>query len=222
MRRLRPRTAGILCVCLVLLGAGVFAGVRWARGWQGSVTLLANWSGEERDQFEENIIEPFERTYRIDVVYQGSSALSQVLAADLVAGNPPDVAVLPSPGELLAYAVDGRLQPLDGLFDAGHYDRIWAPEVTVPGREGRNTYWLPVKTGLKSMVWYSGERPTAESAGDPERWCLGMESGATSGWPGTDWVEDILLQQAGPRVYEKWANGGGVWSPPPRGEAGSR
>ncbi|MGC9380382.1 ABC transporter substrate-binding protein [Streptomyces sp. MH13] len=211
MTRPGARTLGILCACLVLFGAGVFAGVRWARDWQGSVTLLANWSGEEREQFEEQVIEPFEEEYRIDVVYQGSSALSQVLAADIAAGNPPDVAVLPGPGELLAYAVDDRLHPLDGLFDPGHYDRFWAPEVTVPG-QAPHTYWLPVKTGLKSMVWYTGQRPTVQSAASPGRWCLGMESGATSGWPGTDWVEDILLQQAGPRVYEEWANGRLPWT----------
>lgn len=166
MSRPGARTLGILCVCLVLLGAGVYAGVRWARDWQGSVTLLANWSGTEREQFEEHVIEPFEEKYRIDVVYQGSSALSQVLAADMAAGNPPDVAVLPGPGELLAYAVDGRLHPLDGLFDAGDYDRFWAPEVTVPG-QGAHTYWLPVKTGLKSMVWYAGPAPTAGTAALP-------------------------------------------------------
>jgi alpha-glucoside transport system substrate-binding protein len=39
-----------------------------------------------------------------------------------------------------------------------------------------------------------------------------MESGATSGWPGTDWVEDILLQQAGPKTYEKWAHGEVEWT----------
>ncbi|MFI2435669.1 extracellular solute-binding protein [Streptomyces sp. NPDC018693] len=210
MKRPGPRTLGILCVCLFLLGAGVFTGVRWAQE-RGSVTLLANWSGTEREQFETDVIEPFEEKYRIDVVYQGSSALSQVLAADMAAGSPPDVAVLPGPGELLAYALAGRLHPLDGLFDATHYDTIWAPEVTVPD-QGRHTYWLPVKTGLKSMVWYAGERPTVESAGAPDRWCLGMESGATSGWPGTDWVEDILLQQAGPRKYEDWANGRLDWT----------
>ncbi|MFD9073527.1 ABC transporter substrate-binding protein [Streptomyces lasiicapitis] len=210
-RRPRPRTLAVLVVCLVLLGAGVVAGVRWAREATGTVTLLANWSGAEREQFEENVIEPFEEKYRIDVVYQGSSALSQVLAADMAAGNPPDVAVLPGPGELLSYAADGRLQPLDGLFDPRQYDGMWAPEVTVPGRGG-HTYWLPVKTGLKSMVWYRGDRPDVRSAGKPERWCLGMESGATSGWPGTDWVEDILLQQAGPRVYENWANGKLPWT----------
>jgi alpha-glucoside transport system substrate-binding protein len=211
MSRPGARTLAVLGVCLVLLGAGVFAGVRWARDWQGSVTLLANWSGAEREQFERQVVEPFEEKYRIDVVYQGSSALSQVLAADMAAGNPPDVAVLPGPGELLAYAVEGRLHPLDGLFDARHYDRFWAPEVTVPGQDA-HTYWLPVKTGLKSMVWYTGRPPTAGPAVPPGRWCLGMESGATSGWPGTDWVEDILLQQAGPRVYEEWANGRLPWT----------
>ncbi|MFD6423725.1 ABC transporter substrate-binding protein [Streptomyces sp. NPDC060198] len=209
MRRPRPRTLGILCVCLVLVASGVYAGVRWARGPQGSVTLLANWSGEERAQFEEHVIEPFEKKYRIDVIYQGSSALSQVLAADIAAGDPPDVAVLPGPGELLTYAAEGRLHPLDGLFDPGQYDRFWAPEISV-GDEDPHTYWLPVKTGLKSMVWYAGPVPSPGAA--PGRWCLGMESGATSGWPGTDWVEDILLQQAGPQVYEEWADGKLPWA----------
>ncbi|GGV35822.1 ABC transporter substrate-binding protein [Streptomyces spectabilis] len=207
----RPRTLAVLAVCLVLLGAGVVTGVRWARDVTGSVTLLANWSGAERERFEEDVIEPFEDEHRIDVVYQGSSALSQVLAADVAAGNPPDVAVLPGPGELLSYAADGRLEPLDGLFDRRQYDGIWAPEVTIPGR-GAHTYWLPVKTGLKSMVWYKDDWPDVRSPGTPGRWCLGMESGATSGWPGTDWVEDILLQQAGPRVYEDWANGELPWT----------
>ncbi|WP_200304912.1 ABC transporter substrate-binding protein [Streptomyces adelaidensis] len=222
MRRPRPRTLGIVCVCLVLLVAGVVAGVRWARGWTGTVTVLANWSGGEREQFE-RAVRRFEEEQRIDVVYQGSSALSQVLAADVAAGTQPDVAVLPGPGELMAYAAEGRLQPLDGLFEAGDYDRVWVPKVA--GEDGRQgTYWLPIKTGLKSMVWHAGDLPKdemseatdiadiTEIAGEPGRWCVAMESGATSGWPGTDWVEDILLQQAGPQVYERWATGDLSWT----------
>ncbi|MFF8972779.1 ABC transporter substrate-binding protein [Streptomyces sp. NPDC014995] len=212
MRRPRTRTLGIVGVCLILLVAGV-AGVRWARGWTGSVTVLANWSGGEKEQFERAVLE-FEEEHRIDVVYQGSNALSQVLAADLAAGTQPDVAVLPGPGELMAYAAEGRLQPLDGLFEAGDYDGVWTPKVA--GEDGReHTYWLPVKTGLKSMVWHAGdvsEDEMAEVGGEPGGWCLALESGATSGWPGTDWVEDILLQQAGPRVYEQWATGDLAWT----------
>jgi alpha-glucoside transport system substrate-binding protein len=117
MSRPRTRTLVAVAVCLVLLAA-VVAAVRLTGGWTGSVTVLANWSGAEREQFE-RAVRPFEEKHRIDVVYQGSSALSQVLAADLAAGTQPDVALLPGPGELTAYAAEGRLEPLDGLFEAG-------------------------------------------------------------------------------------------------------
>lgn len=52
----------------------------------------------------------------------------------------------------------------------------------------------------------------AKSAHSPDSWCLAMESGATSGWPGTDWVEDILLQQTDAKTYGAWANGTLAWT----------
>ncbi|UIX30098.1 ABC transporter substrate-binding protein [Streptomyces sp. GQFP] len=210
MRRPRPRNLGIVCACLILLAAGVVTGVRWAQD-KGPLTLLANWSGEEEKQFKD-VLERFKDDHGIEVVYQGSSALSQVLAAGIASGSPPDVAVVPGPGELMTYADEGRLHPLGALFEAGRYDEFWAPEVTP--QEGRKSrYWLPVKAGLKSMVWHSksNEEKVAEFARTPGKWCLAMESGATSGWPGTDWVEDILLQQAGPKTYGDWATGKLDW-----------
>jgi alpha-glucoside transport system substrate-binding protein len=35
-------------------------------------------------------------------------------------------------------------------------------------------------------------------------WCVGFESGGATGWPATDWVEDIMLRTAGPDTYDKW------------------
>jgi len=35
---------------------------------------------------------------------------------------------------------------------------------------------------------------------------IGLESGAASGWPGTDWIEDIMLRTAGAEVYDQWVN----------------
>ena len=35
-------------------------------------------------------------------------------------------------------------------------------------------------------------------------WCAGFESGGASGWPATDWIEDIMLRTAGPATYDKW------------------
>ncbi len=43
--------------------------------------------------------------------------------------------------------------------------------------------------------------------------------GATSGWPGSDWIEDILLQRSGPAVYEQWATGELPWRSPEVREA---
>jgi len=79
---------------------------------------------------------------------------------------------------------------------------------------------------VKSFVWYSPsafeengyEIPktwgdlmdlTAKIAEDhPEAkpWCAGIESGDATGWPATDWVEDVVLRTAGPDVYDQWVN----------------
>jgi alpha-glucoside transport system substrate-binding protein len=205
------RTYTVLALCLALVATGVAAGVWWTHRWKGTVTVLGNWTGGDRDRFRTAVLDPFEREHRIRVIYQGSSAESQVLAADVEAGTPPDVVIMPGPGELAAYVAAGRLKPLDGLFDPDDYAPMWAPRVA------GGVHWVPVKADLKSMVWHPGSlagADVARVARDPGEWCLAMESGATSGWPGTDWVEDVLLQQAGWEVYEKWATGVLPWTDP--------
>ena len=34
----------------------------------------------------------------------------------------------------------------------------------------------------------------------------GIESGDATGWPATDWVEDVMLRTAGAETYDKWVN----------------
>ena len=36
-------------------------------------------------------------------------------------------------------------------------------------------------------------------------WCIGLGSGGATGWPATDWVEDIMLRTQPPETYDKWA-----------------
>ena len=35
-------------------------------------------------------------------------------------------------------------------------------------------------------------------------WCAGIESGDSTGWPATDWIEDVVLREAGVDVYDQW------------------
>ena len=78
------------------------------------------------------------------------------------------------------------------------------------------------KTDVKSLVWYSPENfedagyevPTTmeelkalteQIVADGETpWCIGIGSEAATGWPATDWVEDLMLRTQSPEVYDEW------------------
>lgn len=196
------RVLAVIASCLAVL-AGVVVGVP-ALGREPTVTLLANWTGPDAGHFRDTVLAPFEHEHHIHVDYQGSSAESQVLSAEVEAGTPPDVVVLTGPGELADYAGRGQLVPVEDLIPEGAFGTSWATPLK------GHVYWFPLKADVKSIVWYPGsttDRQLTDAGKRPDRWCLGMGSGATSGWPGTDWIEDILLQQSGPRVYQRWARG---------------
>lgn len=206
-RRL-ARTVTVVASCLAVLAAAVVVGAR-VLAHEPTVTLLANWTGADARSFRAAVIEPFERAHHVHVDYQGSNAESQVLGADVEAGTPPDVVVLTGPGELAEYAGQKHLVPLEGLVRSADF----APSWTTPLSDG-HVYWFPLKADVKSIVWYPAgvdAQKRREAVHQPVKWCVGMGSGATSGWPGTDWIEDILLQREGPAVYDKWARGELPW-----------
>lgn len=196
----------------------------------GNVTILVAWSGSELTAFE-SVIKTFEDHSGINVDVEPTRALTQELDADLAEGDPPDVAALPSIGAIGQYADQGELKPLDGLVDTAAYGPPWSGLMR-PGR-GDHVYAMPVKADVKSLIWYDpavfrrfhyGVPATwaqlltlSESienhGGSP--WCLALSSTPTSGWPGTDWIADILLSTDGPETYQKWVSGELPWTSGP-------
>jgi len=75
---------------------------------------------------------------------------------------------------------------------------------------------------VKSLVWYSPENfedagyevpKTMEelkaltekiAASGKKPWCIGLGSGGATGWPATDWIEDLMLRTQKPDVYDGW------------------
>lgn len=217
--RRRPPSRNVVVTVLALwLLVLASVGVGDARGREAGevVTVLGPWTGAEAATFRE-VLADFTSDTGIRVDYQGTSAHREVLLADVQAGTMPDIAVLPSPGEVVEHASGGDLEPLDDVFGTDYwsaYDRQWVPRL----HPGTHIYALPIKADLKSVVWYDTGRHTAaelpDLAWDGAQWCAGMGADATSGWPGTDWVEDILLQQRGTAVYQRWATGDLPWTDP--------
>ncbi|GAI51803.1 unnamed protein product, partial [marine sediment metagenome] len=148
------------------------------------------------------------------------------------AGNPPDLAILPNPGQMYELAKDGNLVDISKFMDMdelkGNYAQVWIDLASYEGKP----YGIFYKVANKSLVWYN---PTAFSEAGYEipttwdelialsdkivadgntPWAIGFESGAASGWPATDWIEDIMLRTAGPDVYDKWVNHEISWIDP--------
>lgn len=196
-------------------------------GAGGTVQIMAYWTGQEKAKFLE-VLAAFEADEDIDVKYVGTRALSQVLQSEVRQGTPPDIAVLPSPGELANYARRQYLVPLDEIVDprGDEYSAEW---LKLEKASTEKRYAVAVKADLKSAIWYNPKalpaplprtgaellaltRTLAESGRTP--WCMGLGGTPDSGWPGTDWIEDILLHQAGPGVYQRWAAGNLAWTSP--------
>jgi alpha-glucoside transport system substrate-binding protein len=184
-----------LARCLVVLALLLAAAACGAGPAHRRVTIMVPWSHGEFQAFY-SVVKRFEKQTGIPVDVQVTRALTQQLDAATAAGAPPDLAVLPSVGAIDRYVKDkkkGGLQPLD--IDLGAYAQPFRGLATVKGK----VYAVPVKADVKSLIWHP-----ANSTGRSGKWCLGLVSGPTSGWPGADWIADIVLAEQGPDGYRTW------------------
>jgi alpha-glucoside transport system substrate-binding protein len=194
----------------------------------GSVTVLATWEGAERDAFLA-MVEPFEQRTGITVQFSGTRDLSGKLWKGVATGNLPDIAGLPGPGEMREFAKAGALVDLGKAIDVAAYKAETAPGFVQLGTVDDHLVGMFIKSTVKGLIWYDpnvytvgtpatwddlGRNATIAARDGTKPWCLGMESGEASGWPGTDWIEDIVLRQSGPAVYDDWVNGKIRWSSP--------
>lgn len=140
-------------------------------------------------------------------------------------GGTLDVILLPQPGAVQAQASSGNAVSLEDLgFDMAELTDTFGEYFLSLGEFEGEHYGIPTNINLKSMVWYPKDdfdaagytEPTTwdemmalsdeiKAAGDTP-WCVGFESGSATGWPATDWMEDIMLATAGQDVYTQWVN----------------
>ncbi|MEM7490896.1 MAG: ABC transporter substrate-binding protein [Pseudomonadota bacterium] len=192
-----------------------------------SVTVTGPWTGDEKAKFDV-IMAFFADATGADVNYSGSDSFEQDIVISARAGSAPNLAVFPQPGLASDMASQGLLTPLpegtaDWVAENFAAGQSWVDLGTYEGEDGtEDLYGMFYRVDLKSLVWYS---PAAfdesgydipetmeelkaltdqivEEGGTP--WCIGLGSGAATGWPATDWVEDLMLRTQPPEVYDAW------------------
>ena len=195
----------------------------------GTVNLLAVWGGQELEAFNE-MIKPFEESTGIKVIYEGTRDIDAVLTTRVEAGNPPDLAGLPGPGKMAEFARAGKLVDLASIMDMDQVRADYAQGWLDLGSVDGTMVGVFIKSAIKGLVWYSPKEMEAAgleipatwddlmemsrkiAASGKAPWAIGLESGAASGWAGTDWLEDIFLRMYGPEKYKEWYEGKLAWT----------
>jgi alpha-glucoside transport system substrate-binding protein len=220
---LTRRLIAALGALLLVVGACSSGGGGSAKDKE--VTVVGTWGGSEQESFLA-MVAPWEAKTGNKVKYTGSRGLGTYLTTAVQSGTLPDLAGLPGPGEMAEFAKGGSLKPLDTVLDIATYKAETSPAFVSLGTVDGKIVGVFIKSALKGLIWYNPKNYTAGAPASwdavmstspspaSKLWCVGLESGADSGWPGTDWVEDFVLRQSGPDVYDKWVAGTMKWSTP--------
>jgi alpha-glucoside transport system substrate-binding protein len=183
-----------------------------------TITISGPETGTEADGFTE-AFKTFTGDTGIKVSYTGSRDFETQIRVAAEGGDLPDIAVIPQPGLVKDLAAKITAVPAKTLTDhkSDFNPYLW-DLVTVGGK----VLGVPNKADVKSLVWYSPKTFKAKNYTIPTTWdamialqdkmkadgvapwCIGIESGDATGWPLTDWFEDIILRLHGPDVYDQW------------------
>ena len=183
------------------------------------IEVFGSYRGEEAVRFAATFV-PFEEETGFDVRYVGSGSFATDIQTRVAEAEPPDIAIFPQPALITDFASRGLLVPLpESIIDTDISDRRSLGSATI----GRYAVWF--RAGAKSLVWYLPQAFTDSGYKVPTTWdemialsdtmvgdgvapwCLSIESFASTGWVGTDWIEDIVLREQGELLYDQWVAG---------------
>ena len=193
------------------------------------VTMNGPFTDEDAVKFN-NSIKTFEEATGIDVQYEGSKEFEASISVRVQAGDAPDIADFPQPGLLNTFVKQGKVVPATDLVPeawlAENYLQSWRDMATMAGTDGTaQEYGVWHRFNGKSLVWYPKKAFEAAGYAVPTTWeelqalqdqivsdgdtpwCVGIESGAATGWPATDWTEEFMLRTTSLENYDNWIKG---------------
>lgn len=191
------------------------------------ISVYTIWVDQEGDATAKAFSQ-FESCTGAKVSHEGSRDLATQLPVRIKSGSAPDVAVLPQPGLVKSMVQTGKVKelPADAVKNVQkYYSKDWQDYASVDGK----LMSIPIDANAKSFIWYSPKKfkekgyevpqtwdemvdltkkIAQDNKGDSsvKPWSVGLEGGADSGWPGTDWLEDAVLRFTDVDTYNKWVS----------------
>ena len=193
------------------------------------VSMTGPFADADAVKFDEDK-KAFEAATGITIEYVGSKEFEAQIGTQMAAGTAPDVIDWPQPGLASGFFKQGKVLPVTKFVPESwlkeNYKQSWLDMANMTGSDGKDAmsglWW---RFNGKSLVWYPKKAfdeagykvPTTWEellalqdqivADGDTPWCIGIGSGAATGWPATDWTEDLMLRTTSPENYDKWVKG---------------
>ena len=149
------------------------------------------------------------------------------IESEIIEGNNTeefDLAIIPNPQGVVNLGERGHLYSVSIALNEQIINDNYSKhlqEITTSQIDQIN-YGVLFRLIPNSLIWYDVEKyerlgsPNFEnfeemvsfskknSSSDNPLWCLDIESGASTGWIATNWLEDLILHEYGPDIYDDW------------------
>lgn len=171
----------------------------------------------------------FEDATGITVNYIGNKEFEARISIAVDAGQAPDIADFPQPGLLRSFVEQGKIVDVNSFMPKDYltktYNQSWLDMATMKAPSGPISAGVWNRSFAKSLVWYPKDDFDKAGYKIPQTWdellalsdqivkdgdtpwCIGIESQAATGWPATDWMEDVMLRTTTPENYDAWVAG---------------
>ena len=191
---------------------------------KAEVEVMYGFGNQQETAFQADL-KAFAATSGFTVKFTKAGSWDTEIKTRVAGGSPPDIGLFPQPGVMCDLSEQGKVLAFDDATVTT------AKATLVPGFVESGTcddgkvYGLPSAVSVKSLLWYDQAAWKATGEAFPETmdqllsvtdtirdsgktpWCIAAESGQATGWPITDWIEDLVLRTAGPEGYDKWVKG---------------
>jgi alpha-glucoside transport system substrate-binding protein len=165
---------------------------------------------------------PLAQQQGITVNWQKVDNINQVIMTKIQANDTPDISFIPQPGVVRDIVTRNKATALDNVVDLNALKSSMLPGTLEAGTVNGKLYGLLVSANTKSFVWYPKKAWDAAGYKAPTTldeldaltqkikadgmtpWCMGIESSAATGWPATDWFEDLVMRYGGTDQYNQW------------------
>jgi len=192
-------------------------------GGDKQVEIVFGFGGDQSKGFQK-AVQDWAGQNDVTVKFTEASQSFDTLIRTRAAGNNlPDMALFPQPGLMLDIAKQGKIKELSSVVDVEKLKQTLVEgELSAGTSADGKVFAAPVSMNVKSLVWYPKKAFEAKGYQAPKTldelnqlterikadgvapWCIGIESGPATGWPATDWIEDLVLHTAGTETYDKW------------------